>query len=527
MSIRAAVYLRISLDHTGEERAVTRQREDAFARIKREKWTLGEVYIDNGISASRREKRRPEYDRMRADFEAGRFSVLVCYDLDRLTRQPSQLEEWIALAETRGLRIVTTNGDVDLGTDGGKMYARIKAAVAKGEVERMGARRKRSNEQTVAEGRPAPGRRPYGWELGGIELREEEARVVRDIYAAVLAGESVRALVRDLNARNVPSPALAAVLDKLDRRQRKGESVPPEVWEAARASAYPWTAFKTRQLIDRERNYGALVRYGVEQPTSVIQAIVDRDTHEKAQAIISERSQPGRKPEKHLLSGLATCAVCEMSLGAKQLRDGSGERSPYYVCTSRINRNVASDGKIHPTIRSRILEERAREEVVAAFLYGPAELFPGQDDGDLGDLHKRLKRTREELGRIVYAIGKGTISQGRAASQVAVLEREEDALVAAIQEAQARASTGRFVDIRRGVIAPGERVDVGRVVEVRQALAAEYNSLPFDARRSLTAALLDIRVAPGYGAKRANIVHKVVTSLNDGEPLLKGDEDAA
>ncbi len=492
MPTRAAVYLRISLDQTGEERAVARQREDALALIKKHKWTPHEVYVDNSISASRREKRRPEYERMRADFDAGRFSVLVCYDLDRLTRQPAQLEQWIEAAETRGLRIVTLNGEADLGTDAGRLFARVKVAVARSEVERMGARRKRANEQTVAEGRPAPGRRPYGWEKDGVTIREEEAQIVRDIYAAVLDGNSLRALVRDLNVRGVSSP-----------------------------QGTPWTAFKLRQLIDRERNYGALVRYGVEQPKSAIQAIVDRDTHEKAQAIIAGRSQPGRRPEKHLLSGLVVCDVCDRPLGAKALKSrNASEREPYYICTSRINRNVPSDGKTHPTIRSRILERRVREEVVAAFLYGPAELFPGHDDGSLGRLHKELKDVQRRMGRLEQAIEDGDIKRGRVGGRMAALEREEEALLRGIQEAQARAATGRFADIRLGVFKPGQRVKVGRVVEVRQRLGAEYDRLSFDAKRSLVEALLDVRVQLGYGAKRAKVRHKVVTSLND-------DADAA
>lgn len=488
---KVAVYLRISLDQTGEERAVERQRDDALQLIKdheKDGWVLYDVYRDNSISASRREKRRPDYDRMVQDYEAGRFQIIVTYDLDRLTRQPSQLESWIEASETKGLRIVTLNGEADLGTDGGRMYARIKMAVAKGEVERMGARRKRANEQTVASGRPAPGRRPYGWEKDGVTLREDEAQVVRSIYAAVLAGDSLRALVRDLNAREVPSP-----------------------------QSTPWTAFKLRQVIDRERNYGALIRYGVVQPVSVVERIVTQEEHEQAQAIIAGRAQPGRKPEKHLLSGLAHCAVCGRTLGAKSLRDGSGERSPYYVCTSRINRTHESDGKKHPTIRATILEKRVREEVVKAFLYGPGELFPGTDDGGIAAASVRLQDVRQRIERVADAIEDGTMQKGRAASRMAGLHREETAALAAVTQAQARAATGRFADIRRGVFPPGERVSFEKVSEVRDALGVEYDALGFDQKRDLIKTLLEIVVEPGYGAKRAHVTHTVVTHLNDDE----------
>lgn len=421
------------------------------------------------------------------DYEAGRFSIIVCYNLDRLTRQPSQLEDWIERSEKTGLRIVTLTGEADLGDDDGRLFARIKVSVAKAEVERMGARRKRANEQTVASGRPAPGRRPYGWEKDGITLREDEAQVVRSIYAAVLAGESLRALVRDLNARDVPSP-----------------------------QSTPWTAFKLRQVIDRERNYGALLRYGVEQPTSLIQAIVGREEHEQAQAIIAGRAQPGRKPEKHLLSGLATCAVCERRMGAKGLKSrNAGEREPYYVCTSRINRTHASDGKVHPTIRARILEERAREEVVKAFLYGPTELFPGSDDGGVAEASVRLQDVRRRIDNLAEAVESGELRKGRIAPRMAVLEREEATALAAVAEAQARTATGRFADLRHGLFRRGERVSFEKVAGVREEMGKRYDALTFDQKRDLIRALLEIRVEPGYGARRAFLRHLVVTQLND------------
>lgn len=83
---------------------------------------------------------RPDYDRMVTDYQAGRSNAIICYDLSRLTRQPRQLEDWIDAAELRGLALVTANGDADLSTDGGRMHARIKAAVARAEMERKGAR---------------------------------------------------------------------------------------------------------------------------------------------------------------------------------------------------------------------------------------------------------------------------------------------------------------------------------------------------------------------------------------------------
>jgi hypothetical protein len=108
---RAAIYLRISLDQTGERLAVVRQREQCRQIIEQRGWTAIAEYVDNSISASDARKNRPGYDALVKAYEAGEFDALMCYDLDRLTRQPRQLEDWVDAAEGKGLALVTANGD--------------------------------------------------------------------------------------------------------------------------------------------------------------------------------------------------------------------------------------------------------------------------------------------------------------------------------------------------------------------------------------------------------------------------------
>lgn len=136
---KAAIYLRISQDREMDGLAIERQREDCENLAQFRRWDVIETYVDQSKSATDRTAIRPDYDRMVADYLLGRFDAIICYDLDRLTRQPRQLEDWIDAAELRGLALVTANGDADLSTDGGRMYARIKAAVARAEMERKSA----------------------------------------------------------------------------------------------------------------------------------------------------------------------------------------------------------------------------------------------------------------------------------------------------------------------------------------------------------------------------------------------------
>ena len=56
---------------------------------------------------------------MLADIEAGAIDAVVTYRLDRLHRQPRELERFIDLAEPRRLELATVTGDTDLSTRGG------------------------------------------------------------------------------------------------------------------------------------------------------------------------------------------------------------------------------------------------------------------------------------------------------------------------------------------------------------------------------------------------------------------------
>lgn len=283
-TIRAAIYLRQSLDQTGDGLAVERQREDC-ERIARERgWNVVEVYTDNSISASKKTVKRPAYDRLLSDFGSGRFDALICYDLDRLTRQPRQLEDWIEAAETRGLRLVTANGEADLTTDGGRTFARIKAAVARGEVERKSARQIRALQQRAEKGRPPSGVRLTGYTLAG-DVIPAEAAIVRQVFDVFHAGEPLR--------------RVALMLDESGTPTRSGAR---------------WNPSTVRTMLTNPRYAGRAVyrgkANGVEGQWA---AIVDGDVFDAVQARLNDPRRITNRhgtERKHLGSGLYLCGVC-------------------------------------------------------------------------------------------------------------------------------------------------------------------------------------------------------------------------
>jgi site-specific DNA recombinase len=134
-----AVYARIASDQDGTALGVTRQLRDCRKVAADRGWTMGDEYVDNDVSAFK-DRRRPQYARMVTDLHDGLRDAVIVYNLDRLTRRPKELEEFVDVCAAAGVReLATVTADIDLGNDDGLFMARIFAAFAAKESGRRSA----------------------------------------------------------------------------------------------------------------------------------------------------------------------------------------------------------------------------------------------------------------------------------------------------------------------------------------------------------------------------------------------------
>ena len=104
-------------------------------------WPLAHEVVDNDMSAFSG-KRRPAYEQLLADLADGLRDAVVCYHVDRLTRRPVELEQFVGTVDTARVRHVRfVSGDMDLGTGDGLLIGRIMAAVAPSAAAHGAARR--------------------------------------------------------------------------------------------------------------------------------------------------------------------------------------------------------------------------------------------------------------------------------------------------------------------------------------------------------------------------------------------------
>jgi site-specific DNA recombinase len=204
--VRAGIYARISSDREGDGLGVARQVEDCERLAERKGWRVLERYVDDDVSAYGG-KGRPEYARMLDDLRSGVIDGVVVWHLDRLHRQPKELEEFFDVCKAARVdRLASVTGDIDLADHDGQFMARILGAVAKKESDDKSRRIRRKHEELAERGkRSGGGSRAYGFERDGVTIRESEAVIVRECARRFLAGESIRSICADLNERGVPA----------------------------------------------------------------------------------------------------------------------------------------------------------------------------------------------------------------------------------------------------------------------------------------------------------------------------------
>ena len=135
-------------------------------------------------------KPRPAYERLLDDLRAGLIEAVVVYHLDRLHRQPKELEEFFEVCkEARVEDLATVTGRIDLANADGQFLARILGAVAKKESDDKSRRILRKHEELAMRGKVSGGgSRPYGYEADKLRVVPAEAASHQGVRAPVSRG---------------------------------------------------------------------------------------------------------------------------------------------------------------------------------------------------------------------------------------------------------------------------------------------------------------------------------------------------
>jgi DNA invertase Pin-like site-specific DNA recombinase len=227
---RAVLLLRISYrredeaaenEHApGMSKGINRQEADGRAYAERLGWRIGRVIVEDDTSAFKRRRIklpdgstalrtvRPGFREALDLLSTGACDGLLADDLDRVARDPRDLEDLIDVVESRRPRlpVESVTGSLRLANDADVTMARVMVAVANKSSRDTARRVSRKHEELATAGKVGGGGfRPYGYDRDGMTIRRHEATTIEWMAGLVLAGATRNQIANALNRCGIPS----------------------------------------------------------------------------------------------------------------------------------------------------------------------------------------------------------------------------------------------------------------------------------------------------------------------------------
>lgn len=171
------------------------------ASQKAEGWVLSPArYDDGGVSGGTME--RPGLNQLLADIEAGKVDRIVVYKIDRLTRSLSDFAKIVDRLDAANASFVSVTQSFNTATSMGRLTLNMLLSFAQFEREVTAEPIRDKIAASKKRGLWMGGNRPLGYKPEGRSLLidEEEAKVIRLIYALYEELGSVRAVAEQLAA---------------------------------------------------------------------------------------------------------------------------------------------------------------------------------------------------------------------------------------------------------------------------------------------------------------------------------------
>lgn len=433
--MRTLIYARYSSDRQNA-RSIDAQVSDCRTRAEREGWTVVDVFMDYETSggAGITESQRPGIAAMLARVEVGGIDQVLADSTSRIARDQADAIIIRRRLEFAGARLFTLSvGEVD--DIRGLITGFVDAQARKDIAHHI----RRGQREIVREGR-APAGIAYGYAhdnriddrgqvIRGLrKIEEDQAAIVRRIFAETQGGASAKAIAERLNKEGIPGPRgdgwRASVIHGdakrgngiLRNRLYNGELV------VGRTS-------KVQHPITRR----AIIRPNPPESWTIQPAeqlrIVDADVFAAVQAVLAEGAQ--KRPEqyrrsRYLLSGLGTCAVCgggwiklrATQWGCGRNHDGAGCSNTRTIIQEQYEARALAQLKaqlLDPDLVSAYVRERHRQFALRA----------AEGATSRADLDRRLTRVKRKIDRFVAAIAEGAFAEIRDALAQARAERDE------------------------------------------------------------------------------------------------------
>lgn len=399
------IYIRVSTVEQAEQGfSIDIQKDRLISFCNSQGWEEYKMYIDDGYTGTN--INRPALKRLIKNVEEKKIDLVLVYKLDRLSRKQKHVMHLLEdVFEPAGAAFRSAQEPFDTSTAFGKASIGMLSVFAQLERDMIIERTTGGRRERISQGKWHGGPVPFGynWNMDAqvLEIRPEEASIVREIYKMYLQGQSRLAISE---------------------------------WAASRSKARTFDHSTIRDMLARPIyngklfNAGAIVE-GNHEP------IIDDETWYAAQRELSKRRGGLTSIGEYLLTGLLCCGVCGGAVVHVKRRT-RGYLYELYACKNQHVRmkdrtNHCTLGYTHrEKIEKAVIEEiksiSLNPNKIKEYINKRSESYDDQESVRI--LNEKMGKINDGLDNLYEAIQSGEIKASRVSDRIKKLEEERESI---------------------------------------------------------------------------------------------------
>lgn len=391
--LRVAAYCRVSTSSADQLNSYARQIDYFSKRIKSNpEWELVEVFADEGISGMKAAN-RPEFQRLMRMCELRKVDLVLTKSVSRFGRNAQESLEYARKLKHIGVGVIFEEEGIHTLALADEMLLSTFTAIAQEESKAISQNQRHSIVKRMELGEYVDSNAPYGYRLVNKKLAvyEPEAEIVRQIFTMYLNGMSTQEIAKELTLRGIPT--------------KNGK----EKWKSTKVSymlsnekyigdsQYQKTFRDTTVPFKQSKNRGEEDMY---YATDTHTAIIDKETFEKVQALLSKRkTQFGKATTLNIypLTSHIRCTECG-SFYRRKVKSGGIK----WVCATheedakKCDSFYYSEERIYDGILSMINKLRFGQEDILGQVIAKLEMATV--------LYKRNNKTASQISESIAEI---------------------------------------------------------------------------------------------------------------------------
>jgi len=424
--MKVALYARVSSDKQDVDLSISVQLKALREYALRNGYQVIKEFVDEAESG--RSSLRPFFREMIALARRPNkpFDAILVWKYSRFARSREDSILYKAMLKKAGVQVISINEPFDNSPTGRLMEAIIES-MDEFYSDNLGEEVTRGMRESASRGFYLSANPPYGYrkvkvrdgnkDRSKLEIEPAEAAVVKGMFEAIVGGQGLTDIVRDLNSRGVSGP----------RGKGWGKTGAHEILtNEIHTGTFVWGRNSKRELPPiRTEN--------------ACPAIVDRDTFVRVQELMKERMpariHPRRAASPFLLSGLAYCGHCGKALIGRYAKGG---KFAYYVCGTLDKKGAgACTAKYLNTqkFEAAVIEQLVVHVLTPENLTELMELANRELDSlaqskisELDVIARAINDTNYRLERLYDAIETGKLDLGDLALRIKELRHRQEQL---------------------------------------------------------------------------------------------------